>query len=126
MIIANICAAQFLANHAKRAYLTRTQASTRKNMEAVRTYLLNTLTDETTAEDQLSEFNDRYSAEKLATLEGYCAMQRDVREFETSWSYVCVVISRLLNLKQKLLRTLAWVSAIMRLGPHQSVNMAIW
>ncbi|WP_281772740.1 exoribonuclease II [Haemophilus parahaemolyticus] len=81
MIIANICAAQFLANHAKTGVFNTHAGFDPKNMEAVRTFLLNTLTDETTAEDQLSELNDRYSAEKLATLEGYCAMQRDVREF---------------------------------------------
>ena len=85
MIIANICAAQFLANHAKTGVFNTHAGFDPKNMEAVKTFLLNTLTDEMTAEDKLAALNDRYSAEKLATLEGYCAMQRDVREFSENF-----------------------------------------
>lgn len=81
MIIANICAAQFLDANAQTGVFNTHAGFDPKNYEAVKTFLLNTLTNENTDEETLATLNERYSSERLATLDGYCEMQRDVRDF---------------------------------------------
>lgn len=77
MILANICAAQYLQNHAKTGVFNTHSGFDAKNLEAAKTFLLDTLaTDENRA-----ELAERYSAERLATLEGYCEMRRDIEQF---------------------------------------------
>lgn len=85
MIIANICAAKFLDANAQTGIFNTHSGFDPKNYESVKTFLLNTLTNENTDEATLATLNERYSSERLATLDGYCEMQRDVRDFPASF-----------------------------------------
>ncbi|QGM80581.1 exoribonuclease II [Otariodibacter oris] len=77
MILANICAAQYLDKYAHTGIFNTHSGFDPKNLEAVKNFLLDTLsTDEN--RDELAE---RYSVERLATLEGYCEMRRDIADF---------------------------------------------
>lgn len=77
MILANICCAKFLSQHAQTGVFNTHAGFDAKNLELVKTFLLNTLaTDEN--REVLAE---RYSAERLSTLEGYCEMKRDTQDF---------------------------------------------
>lgn len=77
MIIANISCAQFLSQNAQTGVFNTHSGFDPKNYELVKSFLLQTLaTDEN--RDELAK---RYSAERLATLEGYCEMQRDIQDF---------------------------------------------
>ncbi|OOS00635.1 exoribonuclease II [Haemophilus paracuniculus] len=77
MIIANICAAQFLAENAKTGVFNTHSGFDPKNLEPAKNFLLDTLATEENRE-QLAE---RYSAERLTTLNGYCEMRRDIDAF---------------------------------------------
>lgn len=77
MIIANICCAQYLAAHAKTGVFNTHSGFDVKNFEPAKTFLLDTLATDETRE----ELAARYSAERLATLEGYCEMRRDIDRF---------------------------------------------
>ncbi|HDL2201264.1 TPA: RNB domain-containing ribonuclease, partial [Mannheimia haemolytica] len=48
-----------------------------KNYELVKSFLLQTLA----SDENRDELAERYSAERLATLEGYCQMQRDIQDY---------------------------------------------
>ncbi|MDO4697629.1 MAG: exoribonuclease II [Pasteurellaceae bacterium] len=77
MILANICAAKYLEKYAKTGVFNTHAGFDPKNLEAARTFLLDTLsTDENRA-----ELSERYSPEQLATLDGYCQMRRDIDQF---------------------------------------------
>lgn len=77
MIIANISCAQFLSKYAKTGIFNTHSGFVPKNYELVKSFLLQTLaTDENS-----NELAERYSAERLATLDGYCQMQRDIQDF---------------------------------------------
>ncbi|WP_301097979.1 exoribonuclease II [Otariodibacter sp.] len=81
MILANICAAQYLDKYAHKGIFNTHAGFDPKNLESVKKFLLDTLaTDEN--RDELAE---RYSVERLATLEGYCAMRRDIDKFPESF-----------------------------------------
>lgn len=77
MITANICAAQYLAAHAKTGIFSTHAGFDAKNYEAVKEFLLNTLAND----ENRAELEERYGAERLATLDGYCAMRRDIERF---------------------------------------------
>ncbi|QLB16406.1 exoribonuclease II [Mannheimia varigena] len=77
MILANICCAKFLSENAKTGVFNTHSGFDSKNYELVKSFLLQTLaTDEN--REALAE---RYSAERLMTLDGYCEMQRDIQDF---------------------------------------------
>ncbi|OOH85795.1 exoribonuclease II [Pasteurellaceae bacterium 15-036681] len=77
MIIANICAAQFLDKHANTGVFNTHIGFDPKNLEPVRTFLLDTLA----TDDNRSELNERYAPERLSTLDGYIQMRHDIEEF---------------------------------------------
>lgn len=77
MIIANICCAKFLAANANTGVFNTHSGFDSKNHELVKSFLLQTLA----TEENLEKLSERYSAERLATLEGYCEMQRDIQDF---------------------------------------------
>ncbi|STY63193.1 exoribonuclease II [Mannheimia haemolytica] len=77
MILANICCAKFLSQHAQTGVFNTHSGFDPKNYELVKSFLLQTLAND----ENRDELAERYSAERLATLEGYCQMQRDIRDF---------------------------------------------
>ena len=81
MIIANICCARFLAEHAKTGIFNTHSGFDPKNYEAVRAFLLSTLG----TEENIAELTQRYSPERLATLEGYCDMRHDIEPFPENY-----------------------------------------
>lgn len=77
MIIANICCAQFLDKNTNTGVFNTHSGFDPKNYELVKSLLLQTLA----TDENREALADRYSAERLATLEGYCEMQRDIQDF---------------------------------------------
>ncbi|QTM01930.1 exoribonuclease II [Mannheimia sp. ZY171111] len=77
MIIANISCAQFLSKYAKTGIFNTNSGFVPKNYELVKSFLLQTLA----TDENRNELEERYSAERLATLDGYCQMQRDIQDF---------------------------------------------
>lgn len=77
MIIANICCAKFLDAYAHTGVFNTHVGFDAKNVEAAQTFLLNTLAND----ENLAELSARYAPERLATLEGYCEMRRDIDQF---------------------------------------------
>ncbi len=82
MIIANIACAKFLADKAKTGVFNTHSGFDPKNLEAAKNFLVNTLTSGQISE----EIYQKFSVERLATLEGYCEMQRTVRTFDEAQS----------------------------------------
>lgn len=77
MIIANICAAEFLEKYAQTGIFNTHNGFDSKNLEVAHKFLLDTLA---TAENQ-EKLTACYSPERLATLEGYCEMRRSIDDF---------------------------------------------
>lgn len=77
MIIANISCAQFLSKYEKTGIFNTHSGFVPKNYELVKSFLLQTLA----TDENRNELEERYSAERLATLDGYCQMQRDIQDF---------------------------------------------
>ncbi|MFA9500246.1 exoribonuclease II [Mannheimia sp. E30BD] len=77
MIIANISCAKFLSQHARTGVFNTHSGFDPKNYELVKSFLLQTLA----TDENRNKLAERYSAERLATLEGYCEMQRDIQDF---------------------------------------------
>ncbi|WP_150538768.1 exoribonuclease II [Actinobacillus vicugnae] len=77
MIIANICCAKFLADHAKTGIFNTHSGFDPKNLELAQKFLLDTLAND----ENHATLSELYAPEKLATLEGYCAMRRSIDEF---------------------------------------------
>ncbi|QLB20150.1 exoribonuclease II [Vespertiliibacter pulmonis] len=81
MILSNICAAQYLEKYAQTGIFNTHLGFDPKNLENAKTFLLDTL-----ATDQnRSELSERYAPERLATLEGYCEMRRDIDQFSENF-----------------------------------------
>ncbi|MGY4674449.1 exoribonuclease II [Ursidibacter arcticus] len=77
MILANICAAQYLDKYAHTGVFNTHSGFDSKNLELAKKFLLDTLGNEQNYE----ELSQRYAPERLATLEGYCEMRRDIEQF---------------------------------------------
>lgn len=81
MIIANICAAQYLDENAKFGIFSTHSGFDAKFLNNAQQFLLaNLATDEN--RETLSE---RYSAENLTTLEGYCRMRHDIEPLASDY-----------------------------------------
>jgi len=78
MIIANICAAQFLAEHAKTGIFNTHTGFDKKFLENAHNFLMANLANE----ENQAELAERYSVENLATLKGYCQMRHDIEPIE--------------------------------------------
>lgn len=81
MIIANICAAQFLDSHAHTGIFSTHSGFDSKNLASVQQFLLANLA----SEENHAELTERYSTENLATLTGYCRMRHDIEPMQSDY-----------------------------------------
>ncbi|HHF1771705.1 TPA: exoribonuclease II [Haemophilus influenzae] len=91
MIIANICAAQFLHENAKTGIFNTHSGFDKKYLENAHHFLMANLANE----QNHAELAERYSVENLATLNGYCQMRHDIDHLESD--YVALRLRRYLT-----------------------------
>ncbi|HHF4888865.1 exoribonuclease II [Haemophilus influenzae] len=94
MIIANICAAQFLDENAKTGIFNTHSGFDKKYLENAHHFLMANLTNE----QNQAELAERYSVENLATLNGYCQMRHDIDHLESD--YVALRLRRYLTFSE--------------------------
>lgn len=94
MIIANICAAQFLHEQAKTAIFNTHSGFDKKYLENAHNFLMANLANE----QNQAELAERYSVENLATLNGYCQMRHDIDHLESD--YVALRLRRYLTFSE--------------------------
>ncbi|AKD38521.1 exoribonuclease II [Pasteurella multocida subsp. multocida OH4807] len=107
MIIANICAAQYLDEHAKCGIFNAHLGFDKKSLENVQQFLLANLANEETE----AELAERYSTENLATLAGYCQMRHDIEPIEGNY------------LELRLRRFLTFAEFKSELAPHFGLGL---
>lgn len=107
MIVANTCAAQFLAKNAGCGIFNTHNGFDKKFLANAQQFLLDNLTDQPNSE-QLAE---RYSLENLASLAGYCQMQRDLDEYQKAF------------LELRLRRYLTFAEFKTELAPHFGLGL---
>ncbi|WP_075321424.1 exoribonuclease II [Histophilus somni] len=81
MIIANICAAQYLNEKIGFGIFNTHSGFDKKFLENAHHFLLSNLTNE----QNQAELKQRYSVENLATLSGYCNMRHDIGASENNY-----------------------------------------
>lgn len=91
MIIANICAAQFLHEQAKTGIFNTHSGFDKKYLENAHHFLMANLANE----QNNAELAERYSVENLATLKGYCQMRHDIDHLESD--YIALRLRRYLT-----------------------------
>lgn len=94
MIIANICAAQFLHENAKTGIFNTHSGFDKKYLENTHNFLMANLANE----QNQAELAERYSVENLATLNGYCQMRHDIDHLESD--YVALRLRRYLTFSE--------------------------
>ncbi|AIB45573.1 exoribonuclease II [Haemophilus influenzae] len=94
MIIANICAAQFLHEQAKTGIFNTHSGFDKKYLENTHHFLMANLANE----QNQAELAVRYSVENLATLNGYCQMRHDIDHLESD--YVALRLRRYLTFSE--------------------------
>lgn len=94
MIIANICAAQFLHENAKTGIFNTHSGFDKKYLENTHNFLMANLANE----QNQAELAVRYSVENLATLNGYCQMRHDIDHLESD--YVALRLRRYLTFSE--------------------------
>ncbi|HHF3830855.1 exoribonuclease II [Haemophilus influenzae] len=94
MIIANICAAQFLDEQAKTGIFNTHSGFDKKYLENAHHFLMANLANE----QNQTELAERYSVENLATLNGYCQMRHDIDHLESD--YVALRLRRYLTFSE--------------------------
>lgn len=94
MIIANICAAQFLHENAKTGIFNTHSGFDKKYLENAHNFLMANLANE----QNQAELAERYSVENLATLNGYCQMRHDIDHLESD--YVALRLRRYLTFSE--------------------------
>lgn len=94
MIIANICAAQFLHEQAKTGIFNTHSGFDKKYLENAHNFLMANLANE----QNNAELAERYSVENLATLNGYCQMRHDIDHLESD--YVALRLRRYLTFSE--------------------------
>lgn len=82
MIIANICAAHYLAETVKCGIFNTHSGLIKKYLENAYQFLLNNLANEQIKATQSAE---HYAVNKLTTLEGYCQMRHDIEAFNSDY-----------------------------------------
>ena len=108
MILANICAAQYLEKYAKTGVFNTHSGFDSKNLEAAKKFLLDTLA----TDENLTELSERYAVERLATLEGYCEMRRDIDRFPENF------------LEMRLRRYLTFAEFKAQCAPHLGLGIS--
>ncbi|MGV6989527.1 exoribonuclease II [Testudinibacter sp. P80/BLE/0925] len=78
MIIANTSAAHYLDQHAKCGIFNTHSGFDPKFQQSAHDFLLATLAND----DNRAELAQRYSVEKLTTLDGYCQMRHDIEQYD--------------------------------------------
>ncbi|MDG6896025.1 exoribonuclease II [Volucribacter amazonae] len=81
MIIANICAAQYLDTKVKCGIFNTHSGFDKKYLANVQQFLLNQLANE----ENRPQLSERYSAENLTTLTGYCRMRHDIEPLASDY-----------------------------------------
>ncbi|HHF5354023.1 TPA: exoribonuclease II [Haemophilus influenzae] len=94
MIIANICAAQFLHEQAKTGIFNTHSGFDKKYLENAHNFLMANLANE----QNQAELAEGYSVENLATLNGYCQMRHDIDHLESD--YVALRLRRYLTFSE--------------------------
>ncbi|HBO37478.1 MAG TPA: exoribonuclease II, partial [Pasteurellaceae bacterium] len=107
MIIANICAAQYLHENAQTGIFNSHHGFDKKFLHHAHNFLLANLINE----ENKTELEERYSIENLATLEGYCRMQRDINAIEGNY------------LEFRLRRFLTFAEFKSELAPHFGLGL---
>ncbi|PJG83061.1 exoribonuclease II [Caviibacterium pharyngocola] len=108
MIIANICAAQYLAETAKCGIFNTHSGFDKKFLENARQFLLANLAND----ENRAELEERYSVENLSTLEGYCRMRHDIEPFNSDF------------LELRLRRFLTFAEFKAELAPHFGLGLS--
>ena len=107
MIIANICAAQFLAEQAQTGIFNTHSGFDKKFLENAHNFLMANLANE----ENQAELAERYSVENLATLKGYCQMRHDIEPIEGDY------------LEFRLRRYLTFAEFKSELAPHFGLGL---
>lgn len=107
MIIANICAAQFLHEQAKTGIFNTHSGFDKKFLENAHNFLMANLANE----QNQTELAERYSVENLATLNGYCQMRHDIEPIESDY------------LELRLRRYLTFAEFKSELSPHFGLGL---
>lgn len=107
MIIANICAAQFLHEQAKTGIFNTHSGFDKKFLENAHHFLMANLANE----QNQTELVERYSVENLATLNGYCQMRHDIEPIESDY------------LELRLRRYLTFAEFKSELAPHFGLGL---
>ncbi|EGT75127.1 exoribonuclease II [Haemophilus haemolyticus] len=107
MIIANICAAQFLAEQAQTGIFNTHSGFDKKYLENAHHFLMANLANE----QNQAELAERYSVENLATLKGYCQMRHDIEPIESGY------------LELRLRRYLTFAEFKSELAPHFGLGL---
>ncbi|HHF5628444.1 TPA: exoribonuclease II [Haemophilus influenzae] len=107
MIIANICAAQFLHEQAKTGIFNTHSGFDKKFLENAHHFLMANLVNE----QNQTELAERYSVENLATLNGYCQMRHDIEPIESDY------------LELRLRRYLTFAEFKSELAPHFGLGL---
>ena len=107
MIIANICAAQFLHEQTKTGIFNTHSGFDKKYLENAHNFLMANLANE----QNQTELAERYSVENLATLNGYCQMRHDIEPIESDY------------LELRLRRYLTFAEFKSELAPHFGLGL---
>lgn len=107
MIIANICAAQFLHEQAKTGIFNTHSGFDKKFLENAHHFLMANLANE----QNQTELAERYSVENLATLNGYYQMRHDIEPIESDY------------LELRLRRYLTFAEFKSELAPHFGLGL---
>ena len=107
MIIANICAAQFLHENLQCGIFNTHSGFDKKFLENAHNFLLANLADD----ENKVELQSRYAPENLATLNGYCQMRHDIEPIEGDY------------LEFRLRRFLTFAEFKAELAPHFGLGL---
>nr|WP_311462919.1 exoribonuclease II [uncultured Aggregatibacter sp.] len=107
MIIANICATQFLHENLQYGIFNTHSGFDKKFLENAHHFLLANLAND----ENKAELQSRYAPENLATLKGYCQMHHDIEPIEGDY------------LEFRLRRFLTFAEFKAELAPHFSLGL---
>ena len=107
MIIANICAAQFLHENLQCGIFNTHSGFDKKFLENAHNFLLANLAND----ENKAELQSRYAPENLATLKGYCQMRHDIEPIEGDY------------LEFRLRRFLTFAEFKAELAPHFGLGL---
>ena len=107
MIIANICAAQFLHENLQCGIFNTHSGFDKKFLENAHNFLLTNLADD----ENKAELQQRYSLENLTSLNGYCQMRHDIESIEGDY------------LEFRLRRFLTFAEFKAELAPHFGLGL---